>query len=176
MDLPSISAQDRQLLLEAYQKDTTVHRLLNDQASLAEVILRLVADKNELTKQLMTCYPGPQIVLPKEQAVPMLVELTPTLLAAQKMDWGQVVLNGGPPCFHICEDGRFCGRAERWDGHDDVHKFTSLADMVRVAEGRIMMLKTALRRLNQAVQHPENVIELTQASLEADELLGKEGR
>lgn len=47
------------------------------------------------------------------------------------MDWIQVVLNGGPPCFHICEDGRFCGRAERWEGHEDLHKFTSLADMVR---------------------------------------------
>lgn len=36
--------------------------------------------------------------------------------AAKNMDWMQVVLNGGPPCFHIEDDGRFCGRAERW--HD----------------------------------------------------------
>ena len=36
--------------------------------------------------------------------------------AAENMDWQQVVLNGGPPCFHL-EDGRFCGRAQRWDGH-----------------------------------------------------------
>lgn len=46
------------------------------------------------------------------------------------MDWLQVVLNGGPPCFHLQEDGRFCGRAERWDGHghkkSDLHRFVSL--------------------------------------------------
>ncbi len=36
--------------------------------------------------------------------------------AASGMDWGQVVATGGPPCFHL-ENGRFCGRAGRWDGH-----------------------------------------------------------
>lgn len=36
--------------------------------------------------------------------------------AALDMDWQQVVQNGGPPCFHL-ENGRFCGRAERWEGH-----------------------------------------------------------
>lgn len=36
--------------------------------------------------------------------------------AASAMDWGQVVANGGPPCFHI-ENGGFCGRAGRWEGH-----------------------------------------------------------
>lgn len=51
------------------------------------------------------------------------------LKAAENMDWQQVVLNGGPPCFHLEKDGRFCGRAERW--HDDVatkmfHKFRPL--------------------------------------------------
>jgi hypothetical protein len=49
--------------------------------------------------------------------------------AAQEMDWGQVVGNGGPPCFFFEQErGRFCGRAERWVGHDgDPHKFVSLA-------------------------------------------------
>ena len=28
----------------------------------------------------------------------------------------QGMLNGGPQCWHI-EDGRCCGRAERWIGH-----------------------------------------------------------
>ncbi len=36
--------------------------------------------------------------------------------ALANIDWGQVVANGGPPCFHV-EDGRFCLRAARWDGH-----------------------------------------------------------
>jgi hypothetical protein len=52
--------------------------------------------------------------------------------AAANMDWTQVVLNGGPPCFHI-EDGRFCGRAYRWPGHDPerkIHKFISLEKLL----------------------------------------------
>lgn len=49
------------------------------------------------------------------------------LFAAENMDWQQVVLNGGPPCFHLCEDGYFCGRAKAWEGHDSIHKFVSLA-------------------------------------------------
>lgn len=52
------------------------------------------------------------------------------LTAAKEMDWQQVVLNGGPPCFHLCEDGHFCGRAQRWAGHEDLHAFVSLADLL----------------------------------------------
>lgn len=51
------------------------------------------------------------------------------VMAAESMDWQQVVLNGGPPCFHY-EDGRFCGRAERWEGHDCIHEFRSLGRML----------------------------------------------
>lgn len=54
------------------------------------------------------------------------------LMAANVADWGQVVANGGPPCFHV-ETGRFCLRAERWMGHGEDtagntfdHKFVSL--------------------------------------------------
>lgn len=60
--------------------------------------------------------------------------------AARNMDWQQVVFNGGPPCFHLSKDGRFCGRAERWDGHKPtffnkktqapIHDFVSLADLI----------------------------------------------
>lgn len=39
------------------------------------------------------------------------------LQATKAMDWMQPVLNDSPPCFHVGDDGRFCGRAERWDGH-----------------------------------------------------------
>lgn len=51
--------------------------------------------------------------------------------AAKNADWVQVVLNGGPPCFHLEEDrSRFCLRAERWDGHGAAdHPFVSLADL-----------------------------------------------
>jgi hypothetical protein len=57
------------------------------------------------------------------------------LHAAEHADWGQVVANGGPPCFHICEDGLFCLRAKRWEGHAPWtgsvgHDFVSLAQML----------------------------------------------
>lgn len=59
--------------------------------------------------------------------------------AAGKMDWQQVMFNGGPPCFDLAlgDDG-FCGRAERWEGHDEMHKFVSLAELVK----RIARCKT----------------------------------
>jgi hypothetical protein len=57
---------------------------------------------------------------------------TELLKAAENMDWQQVVLNGGPPCFHI-EGGKFCGRAERWPGHDGAHRFISLAKLISEA-------------------------------------------
>lgn len=53
------------------------------------------------------------------------------------MDWEQVRLNGGPPCFHLDpehEGNRFCGRAQRWFGHIEGacaypdHNFISLDD------------------------------------------------
>lgn len=51
-----------------------------------------------------------------------------TRLAARNMDWTQVVMNGGPPCFHLEADAKFCGRAKRWEGHGlkDFHEFMSL--------------------------------------------------
>lgn len=51
------------------------------------------------------------------------------------MDWQQVVLNGGPPCFALTGelwiDGRrrYCGRAERWHEHGD-HPFVGLDDLI----------------------------------------------
>jgi hypothetical protein len=60
---------------------------------------------------------------------------------AENMDWQQVVLNGGPPCFHL-EGERFCGRAQRWDGHIVTtdgplnHKFISLAALLDSATER----------------------------------------
>lgn len=49
-----------------------------------------------------------------------------------KMDWEQVALNGGPPCFALLsdEDGWYCGRAERWDGHDGEHNYVSLEQLL----------------------------------------------
>ncbi len=60
---------------------------------------------------------------------PAIVSLLDACLYA---DWQQVVLNGGPPCFHL--DGMtFCLRAERWQGHgiEDFHKFVPLHDLLK---------------------------------------------
>jgi hypothetical protein len=44
------------------------------------------------------------------------------MVAASAADWGQVVCNGGPPCFHL-EGQKFCLRAQRWAGHDHPKEF-----------------------------------------------------
>lgn len=69
--------------------------------------------------------------------MPNLVQTRDTLIllaAAKNANWVQVVANGGPPCFHV-EDGRFCFRAKRWDGHrwgqSGGHSFVSLEDLLR---------------------------------------------
>src|ERR1035437_5651366 len=63
--------------------------------------------------------------------------------AAEKMDWQQVIFNGGPPCFHMdAANGGFCGRAERWPGHGRsgmIHKFVSLANLFRNSKTEIYL-------------------------------------
>lgn len=55
-----------------------------------------------------------------------------------QMDWQQVAINGGPPCFAVGVDaqGWYCGRAQRWDGHDYDHKFVSLDDLLNAERER----------------------------------------
>lgn len=61
------------------------------------------------------------------------------MTAAIGMDWIQVVLNGGPPCFFFeSDERRFCGRAKRWDGHTDKdeypeHRYVSLDALLATA-------------------------------------------
>ena len=54
--------------------------------------------------------------------------------ACVNMDWQQVVLNGGPPCFYLMDDGNFCGRTQRWAGHNHNyhHRFVSLAELITI--------------------------------------------
>jgi hypothetical protein len=51
-------------------------------------------------------------------------------VAAENADWYQVVMNQGPPCFHLESPERFCLRAKRWAGHGDIHNYISLADLL----------------------------------------------
>ena len=59
------------------------------------------------------------------------------LKAAENMDWTQVAQNGGPLCFHLEDrvNGRFCGRAQAWDGHGTDHAFVPLADLLKQVLG-----------------------------------------
>jgi hypothetical protein len=43
------------------------------------------------------------------------------------MDWEQVRLNGGPPCFAKVRPDRLCGRAKSWQGHPADHEYVPLA-------------------------------------------------
>ena len=54
-------------------------------------------------------------------------------VAARNADWGQVVGNGGPPCFHL-KGERFCLRAERWAGHGSDHEYVSLLALMDTPE------------------------------------------
>lgn len=60
-------------------------------------------------------------------------DANPLINAAIMADWGQVVANGGPPCFHL-EDGGFCLRAKRWNGHGAdsarMHPYVSLDQLL----------------------------------------------
>ena len=60
----------------------------------------------------VACAEPPNPVLPPREV----------LEAARRADWGQVAMNGGPPCFHL-DGSRFCFRVERWAGHNGQHKF-----------------------------------------------------
>lgn len=52
-------------------------------------------------------------------------------MSEPQLDWQQVVLNGGPACFALLDDekGWYCGRAQRWEGHDYDHKYVSLQEL-----------------------------------------------
>lgn len=59
------------------------------------------------------------------------------LEAARHADWLQVAMNQGPPCFHLEDDGYFCFRAKRWDGHHSFegsipcHEYISLENLLQ---------------------------------------------
>src|ERR1051325_3808084 len=70
------------------------------------------------------------------------------------MDWEQVRLNGGPPCFYV-EGPQFCGRAERWGGHGNpaFHEYVSLSDLLTTARAEQAERNAAQERLNNAVMY-----------------------
>lgn len=88
-----------------------------------------------------------------------------------RMDWQQVVLNGGPPCFALFNgprSGSYCGRAQRWAGHDSDHKFVSLVDLL--ATVRAEERKAAFRQATEIVKTQPSTIGdwMTQADVAAN--------
>lgn len=71
------------------------------------------------------------------------VRLSTFVAAAKHADWMQVVLNQGPPCFYLCNDAKFCLRAQRWAGHEDIHKFVSLTDLLMIVQATRGVAKVA---------------------------------
>jgi hypothetical protein len=63
-----------------------------------------------------------------------------------QMDWQQVALNGGPPCFAFTIGDRyFCGRAEQWAGHGPAHAYVSLAEYINQCAESAFSAKEVLR-------------------------------
>jgi hypothetical protein len=60
------------------------------------------------------------------------------------MDWVQVKLNGGPPCFFLEDDGTLCGRAQWWAGHPEIHHYVSLHDYTTTRDAEIAALESRL--------------------------------
>ncbi|MDB5490463.1 MAG: hypothetical protein JWO78_312 [Micavibrio sp.] len=62
--------------------------------------------------------------------------------ALLNVDWGQVIANGGPPCFHLDGD-KLCFRAKRWPGHDggSMHQFVSLHEFIEELSNPIAAAK-----------------------------------
>jgi hypothetical protein len=95
------------------------------------------------------------------------------LIAAQNADWGQVVANGGPPCFHFQRDQMtFCLRAERWAGHGLVtavgHAYVPLWQLIHEfaqAKQRIAALTAQVGRLSAPVSDEEKRKIIQQHSL-----------
>lgn len=82
------------------------------------------------------------------------------------MDWQQVVLNGGPPCFFI-EDRKFCGRAERWQGHGvrDFHDFVSLESLLAEKQEEIEKLSARVAVLEDVLRDAAFTYHMTHESL-----------
>jgi len=75
-------------------------------------------------------------------------------VAIPVMDWGQVVANGGPPCFYA-EGPQFCGRAERWAGHGNpaFHEYVSLGDYTHALREQNAKLRAALEKIGKRIGH-----------------------
>lgn len=69
------------------------------------------------------------------------------IAAAAIADWGQIVANGGPPCFDL-ESGRFCLRAKRWPGHSIYHEYVPLDSLLATRGPSLPFINNTLERLD----------------------------
>jgi hypothetical protein len=95
---------------------------------------------------------------PAESGTPL--DWLALLMSAKRADWGQVVMNGGPPCFAVL-DGKFCLRAQRWAGHPEDHAFVSLESLLGLLQQQhqdmAMNLRAAISKLTSAQERAEKV-------------------
>lgn len=111
--------------------------------------------------------------------------------AVVNIDWGQVLSNGGPPCFYLEAPDKFCLRAQRWAGHGADHKYISLQQVLRSLERDkselLRRLKIMCREWREAFGGPDEnrtpgdvlerseelIAEIASRSVESDEGSGK---
>src|SRR6266568_1804337 len=83
------------------------------------------------------------------------------LNALNNIDWNQIALNGGPPCFFI-KDSLFCLRAERWGGHNSYHKYVSLLDLIDACDALVrkqsMLPEDRLTRIEKNLEHATELL------------------
>lgn len=100
-----------------------------------------------------------------------------------QMDWQQVALNGGPPCFSTAlangdRSGWYCGRAERWSGHGVLHSFVSLDALLQSVRVSPSIQDTEQERIRSAAVRKAGMVypcfahtyhEITRLNLDAPE-------
>jgi len=104
-------------------------------------------------------------------------DLKQELVAAENMDWMQIVLNHsyGPPCFHLEKTGRFCGRAKGW--HDKTatelfHAFTALSSFIERIATLTAQLDTAKAEVKN-IEDRESAFEEQLRTALGDSILSK---
>lgn len=92
------------------------------------------------------------------------------------VDWGQVLANGGPPCFHLMAEGDLCLRAKSWPGHGvkGFHDFVPLYEFARQLLDSQEQTIAELRKAHQPVEANAHKLEQTiKAADKLAEALGK---
>jgi hypothetical protein len=100
-----------------------------------------------------------EIVKGEQMEIEQIVKLLASNTRDAGMDWIQVRLNGGPPCFQLMPDGYLCGRAQRWEGHPEMHEYVSLRDLLAALLTDRDSLQQALKQCGGALMRASAWVE-----------------